>query len=103
MLLVTHSAFSLISASARLIGNDLLVELFPLVVFVEKFRGVNEFQGQALGQRLDLDIGGNEIALSQNLLTVCQQEVHEQEPTVGMRRLARDAGALRARDLRRQR
>src|SRR5258706_7223241 len=92
---------SLLRSFLPSLAENLLVQLYPLVVFVERDARVDELQRQLVERRVDLPVRRHEVALREDLLAfLADLEVVEEHRRVRMRGAARDAHSVRPRDRR---
>src|SRR6266705_4262077 len=85
----------------RTLAENLLVQLHPLVVLVERDARVDELERQLVERRVDFFARRHEVALREDLLAfLADLEVVEEHRGVRMRGAARDADSVRPRDRR---
>src|SRR2546423_15606913 len=81
------------------LAENLLVQLHPLVVFVERDARIDELERQLVERRVDFPARGHEVALRQDPLPLLADlEVVEEHRRVRMRGAARDADSVRPRN-----
>src|SRR3981189_3816969 len=92
---------SLLRSRLPSLAENLLVQLHPLVVLVERDARVDELQRQLVWRRVYFPFRRHEVALRENLLAfLADLEVVEEHRGVRMRGAARDADSVRPRDRR---
>src|SRR6266700_1618079 len=83
------------------LAENLLVQLHPLVVLVERDARVDKLERQLVERRVDLFARRHEVTLREDLLAfLADLEVVEEHRGVRMRGAARDADSVRPRDRR---
>src|SRR6266849_4758504 len=81
------------------LAEDLLVQLRPLVVFVEGYARIDELERQLVERRVHLFARRHEVALRENLLAFfADLEVIKEHRRVRVRSAARNPHSVRPRD-----
>ena len=80
--------------SSRRVRDDLTKIPIPFLIFVQRFRRIDECEGNIVGKGRRVAPRREEVAIAQHVLSVGQHEFEEQDRAVRMRHTARDTGAF---------
>src|ERR671924_1975834 len=80
-------------------AKEIVVQVFPLVVLIDRHARVDERHRHLVQRRIDLSAGRDELALRDDRLSLrAQLEIVEEDGRVRMRGVLRHADAVRPRD-----